>query len=192
VFDGRAGHILAGKGTGIVAVVGKRRRPERSRRRTLLVAAALGVLSLFWLAALSEPGSGEGVVILELLTALPLGLVLLHLRRQGPRLEEARKAEPDVEGPSRLPDRRFLGGRNRHSSGPTCGPPPELEFDASMPPDLVLRTRSVLLLLAMVAALGLPAFGLKLSYDMALFDIRIATVAVYGVLLAVAAVRARI
>src|SRR5438105_2246724 len=71
-------------------------------------------------------------------------------------------------------------------------PPAPLSFSSMSVPTLDLRPRRVFVVAAVVVPVLLLALLLKLSYDAATFDPRIALFAVYAVAYGVAAVRARV
>src|SRR5689334_10229947 len=107
----------------------ERRKLQRWRRFWRVVAVLLAAIAAMWLVALLKPGNAGGVVALELITAVPLALVVWRLRRVGRKLDaivrrDAANDPAALEAPA--------------SPTPVA---PDVRFDASRRPDIVLRTK---------------------------------------------------
>lgn len=153
-------------------------RLARRLRGATVAAGILAVVALLWLAALTEPGNVAGVVILEVITVVPLALVVRYRRGVAARIRALPTHEPTAPA---------AGGE------PAPLPPwPPLRFDPSRQPDLVLHPRRGLVVTGLVLSAAFIALMLKLSYDSATFDPRIALLPLYAVGLGVAGFRGRI
>ena len=153
-----------------------RRRLERFRFWTTAPIVILVLLALLWLAALTEPGNGAGVVILELLTCLPLALMVRWRRKLTRKLRELPAPVSQEEGAA--------------PAAVMVAPP--LRCRAVALPDLTVRPRLVGRLAATVIPTLFLALLLKLSYDDATFDPRIPFFALQVLWVSVVVWRARL
>jgi hypothetical protein len=130
----------------------------------------LGVLGLFWLAALTTPGNGTGVVLLEVMTALAAVPAVLHFRTVNRRLRGA--VAVGGAAPARSRQSRARGGPWAGIDLPAPLQPPALRFDPDKTPDLVLRPRLTAMVGAACLLLGFPAVLLWLQWQASFFDAR--------------------
>lgn len=157
----------------------ERRKLERARRALWMVTGVLAAVAALWLVALSKPSNVRGVLVLEAFTAVPLGVVVWQLRRVRRRLRAVASLEPVEDPPTQQePVRLPL--------------PPDLRFDPSRRPDLVLRTRPLAVLIGTLLGVSLVSVLAWLMYRAAFFDVRIVLFAALGAAYLVVALRARI
>src|SRR4051794_31807082 len=121
----------------------RRAKLRRSRRRNAIAAVGLGLLALLWLTALSPPAEVEGFIVLEIMTIVPLVVVLWRYRRAKKRFDDL-PATNEVITPV-----------------PVLEPPSPLTFDPAVQPQLVLRPRWPFVLLALVGPGALLLLLLK-------------------------------
>jgi hypothetical protein len=176
-----------------------RRRTARSIKRNTVAAVLFVLTTVLWLTALTKPGNVAGVLELEALTVVALGVVLFRLRRLRSRLTRLEtRAGPSIEGRASMHATELSDGGHYDlvsAGGPSTStvlPAPEVQFHKGVHPDLVLRPRVGLILLTLAVGIGMPVTIFKLSYDQGFFDPRVVLVVLYGLLYSVLVIRARI
>ena len=164
---------------------------NQRRKRRWIALTLLIIVALLWLSGLGQHGSVEGVVILEVLTFVPIGLVLVNLRKIADERRKLVAANDTVVVADQQKIKEVTPGIPAFSR-PEPLPSREAVFDSARPVSLAMRPRLGVIFAMVVSALAIPFVMLKLSYDEASFDPREIFLFVYCGLMIVSAVRTRI